>query len=218
MKFNNVLLMSILIITVLSSCKPKKLEIEIYTSDISSASSGEIVSVQAKSEFTLMGEDKKGILPKSIEVVKKYLSKDSEIHETKGGMGKVLSINTTIPFGKENELNENLKTNPVPIFLLFENSKVFLKVNDEGLKSMNRELRDINLMINGEFPSSVTSIKIISDQKQPTTVLATAVFSEKRAYLNYEKEIKHRKNIELVYHGGSGSVYKQLPPQFEIKF
>ena len=39
-------------------CKPDKLEIEIYTSDIDSASEGEIIEVPMKATFRLMGEDK----------------------------------------------------------------------------------------------------------------------------------------------------------------
>ena len=45
-------------------CKPDNLEIEIYTSDIESASDGEVVEVPLKATFSIMGEDKENQLPK----------------------------------------------------------------------------------------------------------------------------------------------------------
>jgi len=212
------LIILLLSVSILSSCKPSELNIEIYSSDMQSVSAGEIVDVQVKTNFKLMGSDEKGLMPKIMEVVKKYLPKDSEINQTEGGFGKVLSIVTTIPMGKENKLNKYLKQNPIPIFLLVENNKIVLKRNEISLKAMNLELTDINMMMSLDFPASSTLFRITNDQKQPLTVSAIAVFSEKKAFLIYEKEIKRRKNIELVFEGGSGSVYKQLSPQLEIKF
>ena len=47
---------------IIMSCKPSTLEVEVYTSDIESASEGEIVEVPIKATFSLMGEDKENQL------------------------------------------------------------------------------------------------------------------------------------------------------------
>jgi len=56
------IIFSFIIIIVMSGCKPDKLEIEIYTSDIESASDGEVVEVPLKATFNLLGEDKENQL------------------------------------------------------------------------------------------------------------------------------------------------------------
>jgi len=42
------------------------------------------------------------------------------------------------------------------------------------------------------------------------------VFSEKVAYLQFSKDIKKRKSVVIDFFGGDGSVYKEIPPQFEV--
>ena len=65
-------------------CKPDNLEIEVYTSDIESASDGEVVEVPLKATFKLMGEDKDNQLPKAKKLALKYMPSDSEIKISKG--------------------------------------------------------------------------------------------------------------------------------------
>ena len=43
---------------ILPACKPDKLEIEVYTSDIQSVNEGEVIEVPLKVEFSIIGEDK----------------------------------------------------------------------------------------------------------------------------------------------------------------
>ena len=57
-------------------CKPDKLEIEIYTSDIEAASDGEVGEVSFKAVFKIMGEDKKNQLPEAKKVALKYMPND----------------------------------------------------------------------------------------------------------------------------------------------
>ena len=66
------------------SCKPSDVEIEIYTSDIESASDGEVVEVPLKVSFSLMGEDKDNELPDAKKLALKYMPGDSEIEISKG--------------------------------------------------------------------------------------------------------------------------------------
>ena len=49
-------------------------------------------------------------------------------------------------------------------------------------------------------------------------VSATAVFSEKKPYLHFEKDIKKRKSVVIDFKGGDGSVYSEIAPHFSVKF
>ena len=84
---------------VIGGCKPDKLEIEVYTSDIESASEGEVVEVPLKSTFSLMGEDKENQLPEAKKIALKYMPSDSEIEISKGTFGQVMTIVSSIPLG-----------------------------------------------------------------------------------------------------------------------
>ena len=57
------IMISLLMCIVLIGCKPDSLEIEIYTSDVESASGDEVIEVPLKATFSLMGEDKENQLP-----------------------------------------------------------------------------------------------------------------------------------------------------------
>lgn len=210
------ILIVIISTTFLSSCKPDKLEIEIYTSDLLSAKAGEITNAQAKIEFSMPGEDEEGLLPKVVAIVKKYIPKDSEINQTKSTFGKKLTVNTVIPVGNEEKVKEYLKANPSLVYLSVKKNNVVLSQHKGTIKSLNREIGDINMMLSLGFPSDKTVFRVVSDQKEPVTISAIAVFSENKPFLILDKEIKRRKNIELLYKGGSGSVYKEIQPQFKI--
>ena len=206
----------ILSITLLSSCKPTDLEIEVYTADLLSAKTGEPSSAQAKLEFSMPGDDEDGMLSKIVQVVKKYIPKDSEVNQSKGSFGEILTIKTTIPVINEMEAEQHLNSNPSPFYLSIKNDRVVLNQHKETIKSMNREISDINMMLNLEFPAEKTLFRIISDQKEPVTISATAIFSENKPFLNYKKEIKRRKSVEILFKSGSGSVYIEIKPQFKI--
>lgn len=64
-------------LVIVSGCKPDKLEIEVYTSDIKKAES-EVVEVPLTATFSIMGEDDDGVLPKA-SVVAKVLSQSLQI-------------------------------------------------------------------------------------------------------------------------------------------
>ena len=89
-------------------CKPDKLEIEIYTSDIDAASDGEVVEVPLKATFRLMGEDKENQLPLAKNAALKYMPSDSEIEISKGDYGKVMTVVSSIPLGSDSALKKFL--------------------------------------------------------------------------------------------------------------
>ena len=72
-------------------------------------------------------------------------------------------------------------------------------------------------MLSVNLPARSTTFRLVSDTKEKMNISAIAVFSEKKPYLLYSKDVKRRKSIELKFMGGDGSVYKEIPPQFFVK-
>jgi hypothetical protein len=87
-------------IFVLSACNPDKLEIEVYTSDFTSAAKEKVVEVPLKASFSIMGEDEENQLPLEKNIALKYMASDSEVEISKGQFGKVMTVVTTVPLGK----------------------------------------------------------------------------------------------------------------------
>ncbi len=207
----------ILSLFILPACKPEKLQIEVYTSDIQSVNEGEVLEVPLKVEFSIIGEDKNNELPKATDLAKSYLPEDSEFEITKGTFGNVMTIVTSIPMGTKKSLPNYLKENPRPLMLVVSDNKIILE-STGSLKTLNSELKDINFMLSADLPAKSTIFRITSDSKKKITVLATAVFSEKKPYLHFEKSIKRRKSVEVEFKGGDDSVYKEIPVQLGLKF
>ena len=198
-------------------CKPDNLEIEIYTSDIESASEGEVVEVPLKATFRLMGEDKENQLPLAKEVALKYMPNDSEIEISKGNFGQVMTIVSSIPSGSDSVVKKFLQQNPRIAMVIVENGMVTLQPT-ETLSKLDNELSKINFMLGAEFPVGNTAFRIVSDSKGKVNVSATAVFSEKKPYLHFSKDIKKRKSVVIDFKGGNGSVYSEIALQFSVKF
>ena len=201
----------------MSACKPDSIEIEVYTSDIKSVANGEVLEVPLKASFNLMGEDKENQLPKAKIIALKYLPSDSEVQIAKGTYGKVMSVVTTIPIGNKTGIQEYLKKNSRLAAVLVEGGTVKILPTLAALKNLNKELSTINFMLSVNLPARSTTFRLVSDTKEKMNISAIAVFSEKKPYLIYSKDVKRRKSIELKFMGGSGSVYKEIPPQFSVK-
>ena len=197
-------------------CKPDKLEIEIYTSDVEAASDGEIVEVPLKATFQLMGEDKDNQLPKAKEIALKYMPSDSEIEISKGDYTQVMTVVSTIPLGNNSSLKKFLKQNPRIAMVVAESGELTLTPTST-LSQLDKELKNINFMLGAEIPAKNTAFRIVSDSKGKVNVSATAVFSEEKPYLNFSKDIKKRKSIVIHFKGGDGSVYSEIPPSLRIK-
>ncbi len=206
----------LLISLIFFGCKPDKLEIEIYTSDIDSASEGEIIEVPMKATFRLMGEDKENQLPKAKEIALKYMPSDSEIEISKGSFGQVMTVVSSIPLGRESGLELFLQQNPRIGMVIVQDGVVTLKPT-KTLSKLDKELKNINFMLGSKIPAKNTSFRIVSDSKKKVNISATAVFSEKKPYLTYSKDITRRKSIVIDFKGGEGSVYSEIAPIFNIK-
>ena len=198
-------------------CKPDNLEIEIYTSDIDATSDGEVVEVPLKATFSLMGEDKENQLPLAKNVALKYMPNDSEIEISKGNFGQVMTVVSSIPLGSDSAVKKFLQKNPRIGMVVVENGVVTLKPT-ETLSKLDKELSKINFMLGAEFPAKNTSFRIVSDTKGKVNVNATAVFSEKKPYLHFSKDIKKRKSVVIDFKGGGDSVYSEIAPTFRVKF
>ena len=168
---------------VIGGCKPDKLEIEVYTSDIESASEGEVVEVPLKSTFSLMGEDKENQLPEAKKIALKYMPSDSEIEISKGTFGQVMTIVSSIPLGSSTALSKFFQQNPRIAMVVVENGMVTLQPT-ETIEKLDKELSKINFMLGLELPAKNTSFRVVSDSKKKVHISATAVFSEKKPYLN----------------------------------
>ena len=197
-------------------CKPDNLEIEIYTSDIESASDGEVVEVPLKATFRLMGEDKENQLPKAKKLALEYMPSDSEIEISKGTFGQVMTIVSSIPLGSKSALSKFLQKNPRIAMIVVENGIVkFLPT--KTIKKLDKKLSKINFMMGAELPAKNTSFRIASDSKKKVNISATAVFSEKKPYLHFTKDLKKRKSVVIDFKGGDISVYSEIAPHFSIK-
>ena len=73
-------------------------------------------------------------------------------------------------------------------------------------------------MLGLELPAKNTSFRVVSDSKKKVKVSATAVFSEKKPYLHFSKDIKKRKSVVIDFKGGDGSGYSEIAPHFNVKF
>ena len=202
---------------IIISCKPSRLEVEVYTSDIESASDGEVVEVPLKASFSLMGEDKENQLPEAKKIALKYMSSDSEIEISKGTFGQVMTIVSTIPIGSSTALSKFLQQNPRIAMVVVEKGMVTL-LPTETIEKLDKELSKINFMLGLELPAKNTSFRIVSDSKKKVNISATAVFSEKKPYLHFSKDIKKRKSVVIDYKGGDSSVYSEIAPHFSVKF
>lgn len=142
---------------------------------------------------------------------------DSEIEISKGNFGQVMTIVSSIPSGSDSVVKKFLQQNPRIAMVIVENGMVTLQPT-ETLSKLDNELSKINFMLGAEFPAGNTAFRTVSDSKGKVNVSATAVFSEKKPYLHFSKDIKKRKSVVIDFKGGNGSVYSEIAPQFSVKF
>jgi len=95
----------------LSGCKPDEFKTTIYTSDVYSAHSDEVIEIPVSVSFSLLGDDDRGIFDRVINSSKRYLSPNSNFSKSKTMMGEVLVIETKIPMGSSELLSKYLQNN-----------------------------------------------------------------------------------------------------------
>ena len=213
------LLVSIFITLLLSSCSPSVVDVSLYTSDIEAANEGEVFEVPVRASFTLYSDDD-GELESASIIAEKYLAPDSVFSQSSGDWGETLVIETTIPIGTLDNLQNYLANNNRVAVLLVEGSgelEVSLNSTDYA-DALNSELSDINFMLGFELPGEETNFRVISDNRNDVQVDATAIFVSEKPYLYFSKILERRDEAEIVFKGTSGSVYSEINPVIYVDF
>ena len=213
------LIASIFISLLLSSCSPSVVDISLYTTDIEAANEGEVFEVPVRASFTLYSDDD-GELESASIIAEKYLAPDSVFSQSSGDWGETLVIETTIPIGRLDNLQNYLANNNRVAVLLVEGSgelEVSLNSTDYA-DALNSELSDINFMLGFELPGDSTNFRVISDNRNDVQVDATAVFVSEKPYLYFSKILERRDEAEIVFKGTSGSVYSEINPVIYVDF
>ena len=205
---------------IISGCNPSEVDITVYTSDVGATLEGDIIEVPIKASFTLYSDDEDGDLDRATAIAEKYLSQDSIFSQSSGDWGETLVVETTIPMGTlENLQNYLLSNNRVAVIVVEDIGEVELSLYPtEYTDALNSELSDINFMLGFTLPADSTNFRIVSDSRNEVDVNATAVFVSKKPYLYFSKTLKKRDEAEIVFKGTSDSVYSEIYPVVYINF
>ena len=205
---------------IISSCSPSLVDLSIYTTDIEPTLDGDIVEVPIKASFTLYSDDEDGDLDRATAIAEKYLSQDSIFSQSSGDWGETLVIETTIPMGAlENLQNYLTSNNRVAVIVVEDIGEIKLSLYPtDYADALNSELSDINFMLGFTLPADSTNFRIISDSRNDVEVNATAVFVSEKPYLYFSKTIKKRGEAEIVFKGTSDSVYNEIYPVVYISY
>ena len=205
---------------IISGCNPSEVDITVYTSDVGATLEGDIIEVPIKASFTLYSDDEDGDLDRATAIAEKYLSQDSIFSQSSGDWGETLVVETTIPMGTlENLQNYLLSNNRVAVIVVEDSGEVELSLYpSEYTDALNSELSDINFMLGFTLPADSTNFRIVSDSRNDVDVNATAVFVSKKPYLYFSKTLKKRDEAEIVFKGTSDSVYSEIYPVVYINF
>ena len=205
---------------IISGCNPSEVDITVYTSDVGATLEGDIIEVPIKASFTLYSDDEDGDLERATAIAEKYLSQDSIFSQSSGDWGETLVVETTIPMGTlENLQNYLLSNNRVAVIVVEDTGELELSLYPtEYTAALNSELSDINFMLGFTLPADSTNFRIVSDSRNDVEVNATAVFVSKKPYLYFSKTLKKRDEAEIVFKGTSDSVYSEIYPVVYINF
>ena len=213
------LITPVLLIVFLTSCSPSNLEVSIYTTDIDVAQEGEVLEVPVMASFSLYSDDD-GELESASKIAEKYLAPDSIFSQSSGDWGETLVIETTIPMGTLDSLQNYLASNNRVAVLLVQGVdeiEISLSSTDYA-DALNSELSDINFMLGFELPGDSTNFRVISDSRNEVQVDATAVFVSEKPYLYYSKVLKRRDEAEIVFKGTTDSVYSEINPLIYVNY
>ena len=213
------LITPVLLIVFLTSCSPSNLEVSIYTTDIDVAQEGEVLEVPVMASFSLYSDDD-GELESASQIAEKYLAPDSIFSQSSGDWGETLVIETTIPMGTLDSLQNYLASNNrVAVLLVQSVDEIEISLSStDYADALNSELSDINFMLGFELPGDSTNFRVISDSRNEVQVDATAVFVSEKPYLYYSKVLKRRDEAEIVFKGTSDSVYSEINPLIYINY
>lgn len=216
-----IVILSLLTIALFSGCKPDKIELEIYTSDIQKAKIEGIVEVPFSATFSIMGEDDEGILPQAAAIAKGYLGEKAEFKISKGDWGDQMIVKGSVPMGTTEALNAYLSTNSAPFVLRIKqfgkNDPYVSFETTTALNRLDQELSNVNMMLGAEMPAKSTIIRFIGDQSEAPRIGAVAVFIDNKPELLFGKEVARRTSLALEYKGEAASVYSEISPSFSYR-
>ena len=213
------LITPVLLIVFLTSCSPSNVAVSIYTTDIDIAQEGEVLEVPVTASFSLYSDDD-GELESASQIAEKYLAPDSIFSQSSGDWGETLVIETTIPMGTLDSLQNYLaRNNRVAVLLVQGVDEIEISLSStDYADALNSELSDINFMLGFELPGESTNFRVISDSRNEVQVDATAVFVSEKPYLYYSKVLKRRDEAEIVFKGTTDSVYSEINPLIYINY
>jgi hypothetical protein len=213
------LITPVLLIVFLTSCSPSNVAVSIYTTDIDIAQEGEVLEVPVTASFSLYSDDD-GELESASQIAEKYLAPDSIFSQSSGDWGETLVIETTIPMGTLDSLQNYLASNNrVAVLLVQGVDEIEISLSSTAYAAaLNSELSDINFMLGFELPGDSTNFRVISDSRNEVQVDATAVFVSEKPYLYYSKVLKRRDEAEIVFKGTTDSVYSEINPLIYINY
>ena len=213
------LITPVLLIVFLTSCSPSNVAVSIYTTDIDIAQEGEVLEVPVTASFSLYSDDD-GELESASQIAEKYLAPDSIFSQSSGDWGETLVIETTIPMGTLDSLQNYLASNNrVAVLLVQGVDEIEISISStDYADALNSELSDINFMLGFELPGDSTNFRVISDSRNEVQVDATAVFVSEKPYLYYSKVLKRRDEAEIVFKGTNDSVYSEINPLIYINY
>ena len=174
-----------------------------------------MIEVPISVEFTLLGEDKDGLINKVVTASKKYLSPDSTFSQSKATFGERLVVETKIPLGTREALKKSSSARLLSLQIMSVPAPQYTTVSfvDTGhFENFSNELSGINLMLDLDFPPKKTIIRLISDSKDPIDSFAYAVFVAKKPYTTFQRTLNRRESAEIVFKGGEDSIWSEIRP------
>lgn len=203
----------------LQGCAPDEIEITVYSSDVETASKGEIVEAPAIVRFSMVGDDERGVLQQASELARRWLPADAEIEVTKSQFGNKLIVETKVPMVPAAKAQQLIQSQRPLIYFEVDGGRATLR-RTQHLEVLNRELRNVNMMLGATLPARSTVVALVGDRPPKSQVVeATAVFVNDRAVLHLREPILNRRTTNIRFSGEDGSVYKdfeRIPPSFRL--
>ena len=158
------------------------LDVTLYTTDIEASNEGEVFEVPVRASFTMYSDDD-GELETASAIAEKYLAPDSVFSQSSGDWGETLVIETTIPIGTLDHLQNYLaNNNRVAVLLVENNGEIEVSLNStDYADALNSELSDINFILGFELPGDATNFRVISDNRNNVQVDACLLYTSDAA-------------------------------------
>tara|TARA_A100001015_G_C14924756_1_gene685827 strand:+ start:237 stop:902 length:666 start_codon:yes stop_codon:yes gene_type:complete len=201
----------------LISCTPDEMQITLYTSDIDSVRDGEVINLPVKISFSMPGDDKNNDLEKARNIAKNYLPLDTKFSISKGQYSQYFIVDTTLPFQSKNIGNRQIGG-----FLYLpkpgkqDQGQIKLIFNDDVVKEIDSLLRNLNFMLSLNLPPKTYKLRIISDSKVMVEINSYSAWISKKPHVEQVTSLKRREEVELIFKGGSSSIYSQIPIFIDI--